>query len=93
MKAVRFVSRRECRNRKRVLEFTIERSERMKTLVSSCFSEVDRTRMRMSRYFLTERSKKHEVSEFRRAETIETTTLDSKTNSTSTVNERIKTVR
>ena len=49
VKGVQVVGRWKYRIRQRVPEFTSERDERMKMLVNSCISEVDRIGMRESR--------------------------------------------
>ena len=73
VKTEEVVGRGKYRIRKRVPEFTSRREERMKMLVNSCISEVDRIGMRKSRKSCAawpREGGRHAVSKFKRAVTM-----------------------
>ena len=58
---------------KRIPKFTIKMNEKMRMLVNSCISEVDRIGIRKSRMLYAARPQergRHAVTKFRRAETM-----------------------
>ena len=82
--------------RQRVPEFTSKGDERMKMLVNSCISEVDRIGMRKSRKSCAARPQeggRHAVSKFRRAVTMKIAIENRKRSNIAADIERLKTVR
>ena len=95
LETVQVIGRWKNRSRERVPEFTRERDERLRILVNSCISKVDRKGSRGRGKSCEERSReqgRHAVSKIRRAVIMKIALKESKRGNIEAMRKRLKTV-
>ena len=95
LETVQVIGRWKYRSRERVPEFTRERDERLRRLVNSCITEVDRIGVRGRGKSCAARPReqgRYAVSEIRRAVSMKIAVKESKRGNIAAMRQRLKTV-